>query len=133
MNKVFISGNLGSQPEAKQTKSGMAVTNLSVATNERKQENGEWVDHTEWHQVTVFGTQATNCAKWLTKGSKVLIEGKLRTREWADANGNKRKTTEIKADRVEFMSKPANAVNGTAPPPHRSGLMTKSLSRIAHD
>ena len=73
MNKVFISGNLGSQPEAKKTKSGMAVTNLSVATNERKQENGEWVDHTEWHQVTVFGTQATNCAKWLTKGSKVLI------------------------------------------------------------
>ena len=118
MNKVFISGNLGSQPEPKQTKSGMAVTNLSVATNERKQDkNGEWVDHTEWHQVTVFGGQATNCAKWLTKGSKVLVEGKLRTREWTDANGNKRKTTEIKADRVEFMSKPTNAVNGSAPPP----------------
>ena len=117
MNKVFISGNLGSNPEPKQTKSGVPVTNLSVASNERKQENGEWVDHTEWHQVTVFGAQATNCATWLTKGSKVLVEGKLRTREWTDANGNKRKTTEIKADRVEFMSKPVKLANGGPPAP----------------
>ena len=73
MNKVFISGNLGSNPEPKQTKSGIAVTNLSVATNERTKVDGEWTDHTEWHQVTVFGGQATNCAKWLTNGSKVLV------------------------------------------------------------
>ncbi len=118
MNKVFISGNLGSQPEAKQTKSGMAVTNLSVATNERtKKADGEWTDHTEWHQVTVFGGQATNCANWLTKGSKVLVEGKLRTRKWTDANGNERKTTEIVADRVEFMSKPVKLNNGGPPAP----------------
>jgi single-strand DNA-binding protein len=118
MNKVFISGNLGSQPEAKQTKSGMAVTNLSVATNERtKKADGEWTDHTEWHQVTVFGGQATNCANWLTTGSKVLVEGKLRTRKWTDANGNERKTTEIVADRVEFMSKPVKLNNGRPPAP----------------
>ena len=117
MNKVFISGNLGSQPEAKQTKSGMAVTNLSVATNERTKVDGEWTDHTEWHQVTVFGGQATNCATWLVKGSKVLVEGKLRTRKWTDANGNERKTTEIVADRVEFMSKPAKLNNGGPPAP----------------
>ena len=117
MNKVFISGNLGAQPEAKQTKSGMAVTNLSVATNERTKVDGEWADHTEWHQVTVFGGQATNCANWLTKGSKVLVEGKLRTRKWTDANDNERKTTEIVADRVEFMSKPVKLNNGRPPAP----------------
>ena len=109
MNIVIIHGNLGADPKPAQTKSGLAVCNMSVATNERKQTDGEWVDHTEWHQVTVFGKQAENCSKHLTKGSKVVVNGKLRTRKYTDKTDVERRSTEIVADRVEFSGKSNNA------------------------
>ena len=69
-NTVILIGNLGQQPELRETASGMAVCNFSVATNERQRKGEEWTTHTEWHNITVFGTQASNCAKYLAKGSK---------------------------------------------------------------
>jgi len=119
MNKVIITGNLGVAPELRPTNSGTKVCNLSVATNERSfnKKQDEWVDHTEWHNVVVFGGQAASCAQFLAKGSKVAVDGKLRTRTYTDKTGVERRRTEIVADRVEFMSK-AQPANG-APPPQR--------------
>ena len=102
-NTVILIGNLGQQPELRETASGMAVCNFSVATNERQKKGEEWTTHTEWHNITVFGTQARNCAKYLAKGSKVVVQGKLRTEAWKDAQGADRKTTKIIANSVTFM------------------------------
>tara|TARA_R110000824_G_scaffold101193_1_gene240380 strand:- start:1271 stop:1657 length:387 start_codon:yes stop_codon:yes gene_type:complete len=115
MNRVIITGNLGVAPEVRPTKSGTTVCNLSVATNERVKQNGEWVDHTEWHRIVVFGGQAESCGKYLAKGSKVAVEGKLRTRTYTDKQGTERRSTEVLADRVEFMSR-ANQSQNNAPP-----------------
>jgi single-strand DNA-binding protein len=106
MNSIIISGNLGADPELRKAKSGVAVCNLSVATNERDKVNGQWTDHTEWHRVVVFNAPAENCARNLSKGSKVIIQGKLRSREYTDKTGAQRKSWEIIADRVEFAGRP---------------------------
>ena len=111
MNKVILTGNLGQKPELRKANSGMAITNLRIATNERVKDGDQYKDHTEWHTVVVFGKQAENCTQFLDKGSKVAVEGKIRTREYQDKEGNNRKSTEVLADRVEFLTKP---VNGTA-------------------
>jgi len=108
MNRVIISGNLGQKPEVRKANSGNSVGNFSVATNERVKKGDEWVDHTEWHRIVVFGKQAENCEKYLDKGSKVLVEGKIRTRTWEDKEGNTRKSTEIVANNVEFLNKVEN-------------------------
>tara|TARA_R110002020_G_scaffold142800_1_gene315007 strand:- start:436 stop:843 length:408 start_codon:yes stop_codon:yes gene_type:complete len=113
MNKVIITGNLGQKPEVRKAASGLSICNFSVATNERVKKGDEWVDHTEWHRIVVFGKQADSCAQFLDKGSKVAVEGKLRTSSYEDKDGNPRKSTEIISDRVEFMSKPTNGVSQT--------------------
>tara|TARA_R110001599_G_scaffold61420_1_gene170795 strand:+ start:924 stop:1331 length:408 start_codon:yes stop_codon:yes gene_type:complete len=113
MNKVIITGNLGQKPEVRKAASGLSICNFSVATNERVKKGEEWVDHTEWHRIVVFGKQAESCAQFLDKGSKVAVEGKLRTSSYEDKEGNPRKSTEIISDRVEFMSKPINGVSET--------------------
>ncbi len=105
VNKAIIIGNLGSDPEVRYTQSGTAVANLSIATNERwTDKNGERQERTEWHRVVVFGKTAENCQKYLSKGRQVYVEGRLQTDEWEDRDGNKRKTTEIVAQNVTFLS-----------------------------
>jgi len=116
MNRVIITGNLGQKPELKQAKSGLSITNLRVATNERVKDGDNWADHTEWHTVVVFGKQAENCEQYLDKGSKVAVEGKIRTRQYEDRDGNQRKSTEIVADRVEFMTRPDNGAERQSAP-----------------
>ncbi|MEQ1833524.1 MAG: single-stranded DNA-binding protein [Candidatus Eisenbacteria bacterium] len=104
VNKVIIVGNLGKDPELKFTQSGVAVCNFSVATSEKwTTKEGETNNRTEWHRVTAWKAQAEACAKYLAKGSKVYVEGKLQTREW-EKNGEKRYTTEIMAQSVVFLS-----------------------------
>ena len=116
MNNVTLFGNLGAAPIMRSTKKGTPVANLNLATNERTtNQNGEWVDHTEWHTVAVFGKQAQVCEQYLTKGSKVLIEGKLRTRKWQDKDGNERYSTEVLADRVHFAGRPNSDGANQAP------------------
>ena len=99
VNKALIIGNLGQDPEIKYTQSGSPVANLSVATSERwKDKNtGEQKEQTEWHRVVVFGRLAEIAEQYLKKGSKVFIEGKIQTRDWEDADGNKKYTTEVVA------------------------------------
>lgn len=107
VNKVILIGNLGQDPkeQLRQTSSGTFVCNLRIATNERRRNsNGEWANHTEWHDVVVFGKQAQNLAEYMTKGRQIYIEGRLQTREWTDREQNKRRTTEVIADSVRYLS-----------------------------
>jgi len=117
MNRVIISGNLGRKPEVRKANSGTAVCNFSIATNDRVKKGDEWVDDTQWHNIVVFGKQAENCEKYLDKGSKVLVEGKIRTRSWEDKEGNPRKSTEIVANNVEFLNKVENGASAPQPKP----------------
>jgi len=106
VNKVIIVGNLGQEPEARFTPSGTAVTNLSIATNESwKNQNGEFVDKTEWHRVVIYGKMAETASEFMHKGTMVYVEGRLQTREWEDQNQNKRKTTEIICDNFTMLGK----------------------------
>jgi len=104
INKVMLLGNLGKDPEIRYTPQQMAVCRFSLATGERKKDqSGNWVDHTEWHNVVVFGKVAENCAKYLKKGRQAFIEGRIRTNKWQDKEGKDRYTTEILADNVQFV------------------------------
>jgi len=104
LNRVTLLGNLGDSPELRHTVTGgLPVCNMRVATHEYRKKDGESVKETEWHRVSVFGRQAENCAKYLTKGRQVLIEGKLKTRPWVDKEGVTRYTTEVIASNVEFL------------------------------
>ena len=105
VNKVILIGHLGQDPELRYTPSGTAVTNVSLATNEPRQDaNGERRDHTEWHRAVFFGRLAEVCCQYLTKGSQVFIEGRLQTREWERDDGIKRYTTEIIVRDMQMLS-----------------------------
>ena len=116
VNKVFILGNLGNDPEIRYTATGTAVAKLSVATNEYwNNKEGAKENHTEWHRVVVWGKQGENCAQYLSKGRSVFIEGKIRTNEWTDKEGQKRYTTEIIAQNVQFVGQNVANADGRAP------------------
>ena len=105
VNKVIIIGNLGSDPEVRHTQSGTPVASFRVATTERwKDKQGEIQEQTEWHSIVAWQRLAEICGEYLTKGSKVYIEGKLQTRKWQDQNGNDRFTTEIVAREMKMLS-----------------------------
>jgi single-strand DNA-binding protein len=96
VNKVIILGNLGADPELRRTASGLAVSNLRIATTEFFQNReGQKDKRTEWHRVVAFGRLAEICNQYLKKGRQVYLEGRLQTREWEDQKGDKRYTTEI--------------------------------------
>ena len=101
MNTVYLFGNLGSDPELKQLDNG-ALLKMRIATSERRKGKGDkWEDHTEWHQVTVWGKRAEGLAEILSKGDRILVVGRLRTRSY-ESDGVKRYSTEIHADDVEL-------------------------------
>ncbi len=97
VNKVTLLGNLGKDPEVKYTPSGTPVAKFTVATNERfKDKEGQWQDRTEWHNLTAWARTAEIAGEYLKKGSKVYIEGSLRTHSWDDKqSGQKKYMTEI--------------------------------------
>ncbi len=105
INKVILIGNLGADPETRRTPSDMAITRIRLATTERRKDRntGEWVDHTEWHRVVLFGRLGEVAAEYLRKGSKVYIEGSLRTSRWQDQSGQDRYTTEIIANDMQML------------------------------
>jgi single-strand DNA-binding protein len=103
VNKVILIGNLGADPELKYTPSSRPLCNLRIATTEVfKDKSGQRQERTEWHRVTVWGDQAENCSKYLSKGRSVYIEGKLQTRTY-DKEGQKHYATDVVADRVVFL------------------------------
>lgn len=104
VNRVMIIGNLGQDPEVRETQNGQAVCNLSVATNESwSDKHGERQERVEWHRVVCWGAVAEACGRYLEKGRQVYVEGRLETREWEDKDGIKRYTTEIIAQNVQFL------------------------------
>ena len=105
INVVVISGNLTRDPELRQTPSETIVCKLRVAVNTRRKDSvsGDWVDKPNYFDVTVWGAQGENCAKYLTKGRPVAVEGRLDWREWETREGGKRQSVEIVADSVQFL------------------------------
>lgn len=106
INRVNISGNLTRDPEIRRTAGGTAVMSFGVAVNERaKDANGEWVDRPNFVDCTMFGTRAEAVGRYLSKGSKVAIEGRLRWSQWQTQDGQKRSKLEVIVDEIEFMSR----------------------------
>ena len=106
VNKVVLIGTLGRDVEVRQTQSGSAVSNMALATNERwEKKDGSVEEHTEWHSVVLFGRRAELAGEYLRKGSKVYIEGKLRTRKWQSKDGQERQSTEVVAQDMQFLDR----------------------------
>jgi single-strand DNA-binding protein len=115
LNKAMVYGNLTRDPELKALPSGMNVCSMSIATNRvYKDRDGNKQENVDYHNVVVFGVQAENSAKYLTKGNGVYVEGRLQTRSW-EKDGAKQYRTEIVADRVQFGPKNGSASGGGAP------------------
>jgi single-strand DNA-binding protein len=112
-NKIIIVGNLGKDPELRYTPQGVAVCSFSVATNERRRDkSGEQQDITTWFKVTLWRERAETAAKYLTKGSPVYIEGRLRIEEWTDRDNNNRFTLDVQATEMQFIGSRADAPAG---------------------
>lgn len=104
VNKVILIGNLGRDPEVRYTPSGTAVANFTLATTENwTNKNGERQSHTEWHRIVAWRRLGEICGEYLSKGKQVYIEGRIRTNEWEDQEGNKRRTTEIEALNMQML------------------------------
>ena len=119
VNRVTLLGNLGTDPEARRSARQVAVCRFRLTTSERRKDaEGNWAEHTEWHNVVAFGKTAESCAAHLRKGSQVYVEGRLRTRAWQDGEGQTRHATEVVADDVQFVGgRPAARSPGDAGPP----------------
>jgi single-strand DNA-binding protein len=117
LNRAELIGNLGADPDLRHTSTGNAVVTLRVATNEfYRNKQGEQQKDTQWHRVVVWGAQAENCSKYLSKGRQVYVEGRLRTRQWEDTKGVTRTFTEIVARNVQFLGSPNNQDQESPPP-----------------
>lgn len=104
MNKVILIGRLGSDPETHWAASGAQVVTMRIATTESYTDRaGNKVEQTEWHRVAAFQKTAEQCARYLTKGRLVYVEGKVQTRQWQDQQGQERTITEIRAEVVRFL------------------------------
>ena len=112
INKVIIVGNLGNDPEVRYSQAGAAITNISVATSEvwKDKQTGQPQERTEWHRIVFFNKLAEIAGEYLRKGSKVYIEGQIRTRKWQDKEGQDRYTTEIVSNELQMLdSRGANS------------------------
>ena len=105
VNKVILVGNVGADPEKRFLPSGGSVTNLRLATSEvrKNRTTGESNEHTEWHRVVLFDRLAEVSAQYLSKGSQIYIEGKLRTRKWQAQDGTEKFMTEVVAEEMQFL------------------------------
>ena len=106
LNKVMLIGHLGKDPELKYGSSGNPVCSMTLATDEGyTDKDGNKVDRVEWHRIVAYQRLAETCGQYLQKGRLVYVEGKLQTRKWQDQNGQDRYTTEVVAQRVQFLSR----------------------------
>lgn len=117
INKVILVGNLGGDPEVRFTPGGSAVANITVATSSswRDKQSGEMQERTEWHRVAFFNRLAEIVGEYMKKGSKIYVEGSLRTRKWQDKSGNDRYTTEIIANEMQMLDSRSSGGNSTTP------------------
>ena len=115
-NKVILTGHLGADPELKHLPSGDAVANIRLASSERYRDkaSGETKEATEWHRLVFFRRLAEIAGEYLVKGSRIYVEGRLRTRKWTASDGQDRYTTEIQVDRLEMLGGARADHTGTA-------------------
>jgi single-strand DNA-binding protein len=118
INKVILVGNLGRDPETRYMPSGGAVTNVSIATSKqwKDRDSGEQKDRTEWHRIVFFNRLAEVAGEYLKRGSKVYVEGELRTREW-EKDGQKHYTTEIVANEMQMLDSRGEMSGGSTGSP----------------
>lgn len=107
INKVILVGNLGKDPEVRYLEGGTAVANFPIATSEtyKDRNSGEKKTNTEWHNIVLWRGLAEIAEKYLKKGSQIYIEGKLKTRQWQDKDGNNRYTTEVVGDNLQMLGR----------------------------
>ena len=117
INRVVLTGNLTRDPELRSLESGTSVCSLRIASNPRRKQGGEWVDKPNYFSITVWGAQGENCARYLSKGRGVCIDGRLDWREWTQ-DDTKREAVQIVAESVQFLATPnANGHGEDAPQP----------------
>ena len=124
VNKAILIGNLGNDPEVKRTTNNDAVATISLATSEtwKDKQSNEKQERTEWHRVVFFKRLAEIAGEYLRKGSKIYVEGTIRTRKWADKNGVDRYTTEIIANEMQMLDRKSES--NTPPPESVEGYMS---------
>jgi single-strand DNA-binding protein len=130
VNKVILLGNVGKDPEVKFLPSGSAVANFSIATTERfKDKGGEWQDKTEWHNLTAYGKVAEIIQKYVHKGDKLFIEGRLTTRSWDDKeSGKKVYRTEIIVGDLSLLSGRGEGDGGSSRPSNTASFDQRSAA-----
>lgn len=114
INKVILVGNLGNDPDMRYMPNGSAVANVSIATSSawRDKQTSELIERTEWHRIVFFNRLAEIVGEYLRKGSKIYIEGSLRTRKWEDKSGIERYTTEVVANEMQMLDSRSNSGGG---------------------
>lgn len=129
INKVILVGNLGKDPEVRYLEGGTAVANFPIATSEsyKDKTSGERKTNTEWHNIVVWRGLAEIAEKYLKKGSQIYLEGKLRTRQWQDKDGNNRYSTEVVAENLQMLGRKddntasGNTIQASSPAPAKAG------------
>ncbi len=132
VNKVILIGNLGKDPEVRHLENGAVVANFPIATSEvyTDRNTGQKVENTDWHDIVVWRGLAEVVEKYVRKGSKVYIEGKLKKRSWQDKEGNTRYTTEVVADEMTILSRPADNRQETSAAPYSSQGTPEQPSKV---
>ncbi len=127
VNKVILIGNLGKDPEVRHLENGAVVANFSLATSETYTDKttGERRENTDWHDIVLWRGLAEVAEKYLRKGQKVYIEGKLKKRSWQDKEGNTRYTTEVVADEMTMLSRQEQSPSTSSAPYDSSGTPDK--------
>ncbi|MCY4478120.1 MAG: single-stranded DNA-binding protein [Gammaproteobacteria bacterium] len=138
VNKVILVGNLGHDVEVRQMTNGNPVANIRIATNERwtRRDTGQVQEHTEWHNVVLFGRRAELAHQYLQKGSRIYVEGRLRTRSWQDREGQERRSTEVVADDMQFLDRrggDGDYEQHRSSPPAQSNAQRSSVSGADSD
>jgi single-strand DNA-binding protein len=133
LNKVMLIGRLGKDPEIRYTPDGSPVANFSLATSETwNDKSGTRQERTEWHNIVAWNKLADLAKRYLAKGRQVYIEGRIRTREWDDKDGNKRRTTEIMANQMVLLgSRPEGMEAGGNPMPRSAPAADPGLSQAS--
>lgn len=133
VNKVLLVGNLGKDPEVNYLEGNVAVAKFSLATSESyKRKDGETVDQTEWHNIVLWRGLAEVAGKYLKKGSRIYLEGKIKSRSWEDQNGVKKYITEIVGDNMVMLDRrsDSDSSNSGSTPPASSSSSTSSNDEV---
>ncbi len=134
INKVILIGNLGADPEVRYTPNNVAVVTVNIATSTgwKDKQSGEMQERTEWHRVVFFSRLAEIVSEYLRKGSKVYVEGSLRTRKWTDKNNVEKYTTEIIADEMQMLDGRGAGQNMPSASDHHETAPAKASSAPQH-